>query len=314
VIKKRCELICTLLTIVLFLGGCASQPKIEKYFVGDSLELAEPVAILPFVWADEVKQEDRERLSDLPGQVHQVFVGSFASLPYEDVSDVETRLADARLLDGAAWRTTEFSELASKIEAGTLVRGEVTKGALGTGGLVSKTAVGFKVAFIDGKTGTLLWQGTSESSRRGGVLFHAGQATELVSELSSDESEAQRLLRTVTEDAVRKLVLSIPPPAQMDVTVPAITSRLVKISTQGETDQKQIDVSLQGTPSCRASFDIGTFRRYVPMWEIQPGRYEGNYIAQPGDRVNSVPVIVRLESRLGVMTQQTVEEKQVTLP
>ncbi len=312
--KIGCRSIHIVPLAALLVWGCASQPKVEKHFVGDSLELAEPVAVLPFVWSEEAEKEDRDQLPELPSLVQDVFQNSFASLPYEDMPDVKRSLSEAGLLEGETWRTTEYGELAQRIGAGTLVRGEVTKGALGTGGLVSKTQVAFKVAFVDGRTGGLLWQGTTESSRRGGVLFTAGQAVELVSELSSDDSKAQQVLRTVTEDAVRKLVLSIPPPSHMEVHKPSIFGCSVDTVAPDGDSPKRIEVSIQGTPNCHASFDIGSFRRFVPLWEVEAGRYEGNYSPQPGDEVTDAPITVRLESRLGVMTQKTVEGTEVTLP
>jgi hypothetical protein len=276
---------------------------------GDSsLDLAGPVAILPFGWGEDVDSKHREKLPELPQLAREIFAHSFASLPYEDMNleQVDKALTEADLLAEERWRTVEVADLASKLDAGTLVRGEVTKAALGEGGLLSKTALEMRIALLDGKTGSLLWQGTGESSRRGGLLLRAGQAKELFAGPPSDQA-----LRATTQEAVRKLILTLPPPARIDVTKPSLTSSQAAVV---EGPPREVIVEIQGTPDCAATFDIGSFRRFIPLWEVAPGVYRGGYLPQPGDSVREAQVVFRLESRLGLAVEKVSEEVRVTFP
>jgi hypothetical protein len=281
--------------------------------VDSSLDLAGPVAILPFSWGDDVDSKHREKLPELPQLAREIFAHSFAPLPYEDMNleQVDKALTEADLVTEERWRTVEVVDLASKLDAGTIVRGEVTKAALGEGGLLSKTALEMRIALLDGKTGSLLWQGTGGSSRRGGLLFRAGQATELFAELSSDQAQRLQALRATTQEAVRKLILTLPPPARIDVTKPSLTSSHAAVV---EGPPREVIVEIQGTPDCAATFDIGSFKRFIPLWEVAPGVYRGGYLPQPGDSVKEAPVVFRLESRLGLAVQKISEEVRVTFP
>lgn len=278
-----------------------------------SLDLAGPVAILPFTWGEDVKSERREELPELPRLAREIFARSFAALPYEDMGleQVGKALTEADLAAEERWQRVQFPELAAELGAGTLVRGEVTKAALGKGGLLSKTALGIQITLIDGETGSLLWQGTGESSRHGGLLFHSGQAREIFAELSGDEAERLQALRSTTEDAVRRLILTLPPPARLDIAKPSLTTGRAAVT---EGPRKEITVEIHGTPGCVATFDIGSFKRFVPLWEVAPGVYRGGYIPQPGDSVKKAPVVFRLESRLGLAVEKVSDEVPVTFP
>lgn len=280
---------------------------------GSSLDLAGPVAVLPFIWGDDVESRHREKLPELPQLVREVFAQSLAALPYEDMNpeEVSKAFTQADLLAEERWRTTPFPELASKLGAGTLVRGEVTKAQIGEGGLLSKTAVGVRVALIDGKSGLLLWQGTGESGRRGGLLFHTGQVREIFTELSSDQAQHLQALRATTQEAVRKLILTLPPPGGLDTSKPNLLSNQAAVS---EGPPKEITIEIRGTPDCVATFDIESFKRFIPLWEVAPGVYRGGYIPQTGDLVKEAPVVFRLESRLGLATEIVSKEIRVTLP
>ncbi|MFH1742576.1 MAG: hypothetical protein ABIH23_26525 [bacterium] len=292
---------------------CAKEPDQPSAHLDTVLDLVAPVSVLPFVWSDEVESKDREKTPELPQLVREVFAQSFAALPYEDMDldRVNKRLVDTGLSEENRWQEMPFPELASQLGAGSLVRGEIAKSSIGGGGLVSKTAVGIRIALIDGKTGTLLWQGTAESSRRGGVLFHAGQARELVGEFSSDDAKQTRELRTVTKEAVRKLLLTIPPPAHLDISKPRLLSTQVNVA---DGPSKEVQVDIKGTPHCVASFDIVSLQRFIPLWEIEPGLYHGSYMPQPGDVAKDASILLRLESRLGVVTETVSEDKRVTFP
>ncbi|MDQ7823651.1 MAG: copper amine oxidase N-terminal domain-containing protein [Candidatus Eremiobacteraeota bacterium] len=55
-----------------------------------------------------------------------------------------------------------------------------------------------------------------------------------------------------------------------------------------------LQVTLQGDPGGTADFDIGTFRKNIPMGEKSPGEYIGNYTVLSGDAFQNMPVTGRL--------------------
>ncbi len=310
---SRISLPCMVLLWGWTLTGCSVAEKQIPGTHAASLDLASPVAVLPFVWNEAVKPKDRESLTDLPQLARSIFAESFATLPYEDMDQavVLKKIQDAEFLEENRWQAMKSGDLASTIGAGTLVEGEITKASLGRGGLWSSTVFGIRISLVDAKTETLHWQGTAESKRYGGLLYHAGQATELLSELSSKEAQRRQGLQTIIRDAVRKILMTLPPPANLEILTPAIETRRVDIQPG---PPKEILVEIRGTPDCVGTFDIGSFRRFIPLWEVESGVYRGGYIAQPNDSAERQEVRIRLESRLGVATVQQVEQESVTLP
>jgi hypothetical protein len=301
-----------LLSICMFPGYSLAKKEIPGVHAA-SLDLASPVAVLPFTWNEAVKPKVRENLADLPRLAREIFAESFATLPYEDMDEavVLKKIRDAGFLEENRWQAMKSSDLGSLIGAGTLVEGEITKASLGKSGLWNRTVFGIRISFVDGKSEMLHWQGTAESKRYGGLLLHTGLATEFLSELSSNEAQRRRTLENTVRDAMRKILLTLPPTENLVILTPVIETGQVKIEPG---PPKEITVEIRGTPDCIATFDIGSFRRYIPLWEVESGMYRGSYIAQPNDSAASQEVRVRLESRLGVAAVRRVEQEAVTLP
>ncbi|BAT71361.1 hypothetical protein TST_0555 [Thermosulfidibacter takaii ABI70S6] len=62
----------------------------------------------------------------------------------------------------------------------------------------------------------------------------------------------------------------------------------------------RIVVAVEGDPSMEARFDIGTFKRDIPMVEsTKPGIYQGVYVVQKGDEVRNQYIVVRLINERG---------------
>ena len=56
----------------------------------------------------------------------------------------------------------------------------------------------------------------------------------------------------------------------------------------------KIMVGLEGEPGLTANFDLGTFRKNIPMSEVQPGIYKGVYVVQKGDNLKNGILVVHL--------------------
>lgn len=57
-----------------------------------------------------------------------------------------------------------------------------------------------------------------------------------------------------------------------------------------------LTVTMLGTPGGQADFDIGNYRRDIPMSEVAPGRYVGSYQVQGADNVQNVQVVAHLQA------------------
>ena len=60
-------------------------------------------------------------------------------------------------------------------------------------------------------------------------------------------------------------------------------------------EKEKLNVTMEGFKNCKATFDIGAFKRNLPMKEVEPGVYKGTYQVKLNDHATRAPVICKLE-------------------
>ena len=69
----------------------------------------------------------------------------------------------------------------------------------------------------------------------------------------------------------------------------------VEHNAKGELMEKEVlEVTLKGSEGCKVTFDIGDFKRNMPMKEVEPGVYKGVYEVKNNDQASMAPVICKL--------------------
>ncbi|MCD4783701.1 MAG: hypothetical protein K8T10_07720 [Candidatus Eremiobacteraeota bacterium] len=69
--------------------------------------------------------------------------------------------------------------------------------------------------------------------------------------------------------------------------------------------KEKLKVTLIGEPLARASFDIGRWKRNIPMKEVSPGIYEGFYEVSPTDNVSDAKITGKLRTKVGGVYEKT---------
>ena len=101
-----------------------------------------------------------------------------------------------------------------------------------------------------------------------------------------------------------KLVAKIPQPEGAPaVRRPLIKELITNVAEGPFGSGKIVRVGLQGEPGAVAAFDIGNFRKGLPMRETQPGVYLGEYAVLPGDSTRDMPIIAYLKRPSGPESQ-----------
>jgi hypothetical protein len=65
---------------------------------------------------------------------------------------------------------------------------------------------------------------------------------------------------------------------------------------------KVITIAMQGDRNGTAVFDVGNYRKALPMVEKSPGIYIGEYYVQDGDAVRQAPLVASLRGRNGLVS------------
>jgi len=76
--------------------------------------------------------------------------------------------------------------------------------------------------------------------------------------------------------------------------------------------KEKLKVTLKGESGAKASFDIGVWKKNIPLKEVTPGVYEGFYEVLPDDNVLEVRVIGKLKTKDGSVYRKKAD-KPVTI-
>ena len=277
---------------ILLLTGCAPTLKLEQHVspgteIADS-EFPHTVAILPFT--NETTEPGLEQV------VRRAFANQFSAKSYHDL---KLSLVDEKLIRVRQSRTTAAApdnsqELAQALGCDGLLFGRVTGFTWVYAGVYSQLGVEAEVWLINAKTGTEIFRlKKAVRYHEGGLPFTPLTAVITAVSTALNLRDIQRV-RMVNELA-HEFMAEIPAPAVSAVdTAPAIREVLSN-AVEGPFGRKRvIKVALQGEPGLVASFDLGGFKKGLPMVEQESGIYSGAYAVLPGDMAQDLPVSVTL--------------------
>ena len=154
---------------------------------------------------------------------------------------------------------------------------------------------------LDLRTGETLWETEHTESTYSGIL--SPNIVEIIQDQMENVKVNQALYKTAELFSIG-MMKEIPDPTgvwQEKIRLPEIIS----IETNLKPNQKlqpndQIYVNLKGDPGLKGSFGIGSWKSNIPLKEIVPGMYSGNYIVQEQDEVSSALIIGTLKNSQGL--------------
>ncbi len=281
---------------MMLTAGCAPTLKLERH-TGPVSELSDSdfprtVAILPFT--NETKEPGLELA------VRRAFANHFNSKSYQDLKLplVDEKLLRFRQSKGDPVAPDDPQELARTLGCDGLLYGRVTGFTWLYAGVYSQLAVEAEIRLVNVKNGKEIFR------LKKGVQYHDGgiPATPLaaiVTALSTalNLREIQRV-RLVNELA-HEFMAEIPAPTISAMETAPVIRDLLTNTVEGPFGRKGVvKVALQGEPGLIASFDLGAFRKGLPMVEREAGIYSGEYALLPGDAARDLPISVTL-ARLG---------------
>jgi len=258
--------------------------------------LPHTVAILPF-----------ENATPEPGiaeEVRRAFYNQFSSKPY---GDIELAAIDTKLLAldrGAidAKGKPNIQALCQSLGCDGVITGRVIDFRKIFAGVYSELAVVAEISLLDAKSGEVLLTHREETTfREGGFsITPIGLAMAAMS-AALNLRDIQRV-RLVSELGYT-IAKSIPDPVGGSASSgPRIQGMLSNAAESPFGLGKVISVAIQADSNAAAVFDIGNYRRALPMTEKSPGVYVGEYRVQDGDAVRQAPLVVTLRARNGLVS------------
>lgn len=287
----------------LLLASCGGmlpgipKPDAAQVTEGKRIELPTVVAVMPFT--------NETQVVDAADRARKSLYNFFSSAPYVDVelAVVDEGIARLERSTGRSVAKLRPQEICQEVGCDGLLFGKVTDYQKTFGGVYSRLRAEVEIWMVNVKTGKEVMrvkdsvdylEGSIPLSPLGAIMSAISSATNL--------REIQET-RMVSELAA-KLVAQIPVPAAApSVRRPQIKELLSNVAEGPFGSGKIIRVGMQGETGGVASFDIGNFKRGLPMRETQPGVYLGEYAVLPGDNTRDMPIIAYLKRASGPESQ-----------
>lgn len=290
-----------LLCVLVIITSCVPTEEIKKdtpeaQAVAEE-ELPRIVAVLPF-------QNDTEERG-IANQVRKAFYNHFSSKPYKDIepSILDEKIVYLEKSTGKTVLELKPAEVCQSLGCDGLVYGRITDFKKVYAGVYSQLGVEAEVWIVNTKTGKeVLRLKDAVRYHEGGVpLSPLGIIMTAVS-TAMNLREIQQV-RLVSELAY-KLNEKIPSPSGIAAEdMPAIKEVLTNIKEGPFGKGKIIRAGLEGDKSMVAIFDIGNYKKNIPMKEVKPGIYTGEYLVLPGDNIKDMPIVASLKKPGGYESQ-----------
>ena len=260
-------------------------------------KLPRSVAILPFSNSTEE--------AGIAEEARRAFYNQFSSKSY---SDIELAAIDANVLALTRNRKLQpssrayYQAICKELACDSVITGNIIDFRKLFAGVYSELSITAEINLIDVKSGeTLLTRREEVTFREGGFsLSPIGLAMSAMS-AALNIRDIQRV-RLVSELGYT-FAKSIPEPAAAaTASGPKIEALLSNATESPFGLGKVITIALQGDRNGTAVFDLGNYRKALPMVEKSPGFYIGEYYVQDGDAIRQAPLVASLRGRNGLVS------------
>jgi hypothetical protein len=186
-----------------------------------------------------------------------------------------------------------------------VIRGHIINSTNFTAGIYAETSIEAKLEMIDLRTNEVLWD--TEHME----LASSGIGTLSLVDMIHDQTEnsnVDKAYHQVAESFALKILAKIPDPASLrhnEIRLPRIES--VEANIKGSNKLQPGDliyVSMEGEPALAGHFDIGSFKTGIPMKEVSPGLYTGNYRVKNGDKIDNALILTSLSNEEGLTAKK----------
>ena len=288
--------------LLMFLVSCVPTQEVKK----DTLEVSVSEGEFPKVVAVMPFQNDTQEIG-IANQVRKAFYNHFSSKPFRDVElpVVDEKIVQLEKTTGRSVLELKPQEICQAIGCEGLVYGRVTDYKKVYAGLYSQLGVEAEVWMVNTRTGKEIFR------LKDAVRYHEGGVslsplglimTAVSTAMNIREIQQVRMVNELGYKFNEK----IPAPVGMAVEDrPLIKEVLTNVKEGPFGKGKVIRVGLEGETGAVATFDIGNFKKGLPMKETKPGIYMGEYLVLPGDNTADMPVIASLKRPGGYDNQWT---------
>lgn len=289
-----------LFILTFFLFACAANKEAaqkEGAAAPDAANYPKTMAVLPF-------GNDTDEIG-ISGQVRKSFFNHISSKPFQSIrmSVVDEKVAT---LEKAGVKTifdAAPKDIGEATGADGIIYGRVTDFKKIYAVAYSQMGVEAEVWMVDARTGKELWR------YKEAVRYHEGGASlSPIGIVMTAVSTAMNLREIqqvrVVNELGWKLSEKIPVPEGLKFEEKPRIKNVISNAKEGPFGKgKIVKVGMEGEKGLIGLFEIGGFKKAVPMKEVSTGEYLGEYLAVPGDNIKESPITVYLKRPTGEEAQ-----------
>ena len=283
-----------------FLFACAAGKEAAQKEAGAEISAAnypKTVAVVPF-------GNDTEEIG-ISGQVRKSFFNHISSKPFQSIkpSVVDEKVAT---LEKAGVKTIfdiPPGDIGNATGAAGIIYGRVTDFKKIYAVAYSQMGVEAEVWMVDARTGKELWR------FKEAVRYHEGGASlsplGMVMTAVSTAMNLREIQQVrVVNELGWKLSEKIPVPEGLKFEERPAIKNVISNAKEGPFGKgRVVKVGMEGEKGFVGLFEIGGFKKALPMKEVSAGEYLGEYLAVPGDNVKEAPITVYLKRPTGEESQ-----------
>jgi hypothetical protein len=263
----------------------------------EKIQLPTIVAIMPF--------QNQTAENDAAERIRKEISNLFSSKPYVDIepSVIDEKIVTLERDGGRSVYDLKPQEVCQAIGCDGLIFGKVTSYEKIYTGVYSQLSAAAEIWMVDAQTGKEVVRiQESVDYYEGNVPLSALAA--IVTALSTAANIREVQESRMVNELAYKLIQKIPEPEGTPaVKRPLIRAVVTNVSEGPFGSGETVKVGLYGEPGIVAGFDIGNFKKGLPMHESQAGVYLGEYAVLPGDNTRGMPIIAHLKRPSGPESQ-----------
>lgn len=304
-INKHSPIIFLLLTS-LFLGGCLGKRTTQAVQYTEEEAIPYKIAVLPAEYVKHaenstehrsvlVLDDDRLFVADISRAAITNQLAGKGFMPLQkDV--VDNTLAELGRDDG--WRSKSDAELCEILGADGVVKTDIYSADM-------IKALAFDLFQLDAEvmmynsSGTLVgkWRDSASKRRISVPTGIIGLAGTIVEEVFADP--IRRQMRMVVYDWAWNMA-QVLPDCPKGTKLPEVIAVDTNVDNRLFGVGQKIAVRVDAEPGLKCSFDIGEFKKNIPLPQTAQGVYEGFYVVREGDKSVNDTLMVRMRKANGV--------------
>jgi len=201
-------------------------------------------------------------------------------------------------LKDKTWEKVSSGELCKVLEVDGLVYPEIISAVMLKAVAYDEYSIEAKIRMVNNSGDTLGTWTESASKRKISIPTGALSAAAVVLEAVMDESERKHM-RLIIYDLGWKITQFVPDSPHKEA-LPEIISVDTNIDKGIFAAGEQIEVEINAEKGLTCTFDLGDFKKDIPISYTEGGIYKGVYFVREGDRTSMAPIRIRMVKPNGV--------------